>query len=264
MRYAGDGGRRPHGFEGDDDAGGEQPQGVFTYDSKLQDHQAVVFMAPATELIRVRTVDGLPRAVTVCFATPQQVMANVMGIGATLTQAELVGELQMGIGGNTYYAEIDLARGAQFTLAVSSLSVRARYSQFLGAVPVVGTVVPLDVGAAVAQGVISSNYPPQRTLGNELATVIPAAGGALAFPWTMIPTFSRTLRVSGRELFNLAFPRLVVLFGAPGQIIEHNAVVAMPGEEIAIPPDAVSVAVQVSGDPGTGIDNLRLIFDLLL
>ena len=101
-------------------------------------------MAHAATLIDLMTRDGLPHVVTLSFGniSPERVIG-----GGPFT--ELVALLNIGIGGISYYAEVDVLEGVQYSLATNRLQAHLVYRMPPGggAVPAVVPTIS-EIGRA--------------------------------------------------------------------------------------------------------------------
>jgi hypothetical protein len=207
-------------------------------------------------LINIATRGSVPQVVTVSMArlggVPPLMFGNPL--------AEVVGVLEIGIGGLLFRAEVDFVDGVQFSLAVSSLRITAVYRTLPGDASafLAGDLPTVQVGASVAVGSIAHGRAPQRTLTSVTALAVnPAGGGEI---WN-VPRFAKSFRVSARPAASVL--TLLFLGTTGGGGATAATVLAFPSADMPVPSDAYSIFIQNKGAAALS-PGYSLIFDLAL
>ena len=207
--------------------------------------------ASAQTLIDISTKDGEPHVVTLSLG-----FVGRAPVGELVNPAvEVVGVLDVGIGGLSFQAEVDFVQGTQFSLAASRLQLHAIYWRVYGnPVVAIGAPVPtVQVGASLSTGVIAHGRQPQRTLTRRNG---PAAGNNDAW---FIPTFAKSLRV----VCVPANLQLYEQFWSNAFQLTDYQTVAYPSADLPIPNGSDTFVVanpNLQGRP----DHYSLIWELAL
>jgi hypothetical protein len=234
------------------DARGEDDMpSIFKPSSKLYGHETLIMDNPAMLLCDVETVDKAPHLVTLSMGNAG-IVNQAIGV---IPAAEMVAVLEMGIGGSLHTAEIDMIRGQQLSLAVSSLRVLMRFTRVNGAAALPTPAPTWEVSASIAQGTIAHGLSPQRTIGTENGL---AAGVGITWP---IPPFAKAFYVVALPS-NAQLNVQVVRMG--GNVIATYPTVAYPSGRYPIPSDAWAVTILNAAAPAPPLTSHRVIFELAL
>lgn len=204
-------------------------------------------------LIDLSMRDRAPRVITVTLG---QLGMFVGSWGVPWPRAEVVGVMEIGIGGLLFRAEVDFVQGVQFSLAVSKFKFTAVFRTIPGETTAIPSPAPtVQVGASASIGSLAHGKSPQRTLAR--------ANWALGLPigefWN-VPKFAKSMRATTYAPgFATALGTYLLSTGGAGPC---NYVTASPGGifDYAIPNTAVGVqVVDVAAVPS---NEYSLIFDL--
>lgn len=209
--------------------------------------------AGAQTLIDLATEDELPHVVTISMGNigPQVTWGGALGAGY---EPEVVGIIDLGIGGIQIQVEVDFIQGTQFSIACSRLQLHAVFRCIPGGgAAVVAPIPTIQVGASVATGTMAHGRQPQRTLAS---TVNLAAAAGEFF---LLPQFAKSLRVAA--IPNNITPT-VGLTETSGVVCASYPITAFPSADLPVPGDARIVWYQ---NTSLIVDtNRRLICELAL
>lgn len=205
-------------------------------------------------LLDLSTRDHAPRVITITLGASGTYIGSW---GTPWPKAEIVGVMEIGVGGMLFTAEIDFIEGVQFSLAVSKFKLTAVFRTVAGDTTAIPPATPrIQVGASAAIGSLSSSKSPQRTLTRANWAI----GAAISEFWNL-PHFAKTMRVNLRTPgFTPALNTTMLDTG--GSAAASYTTPAPGGGEYPIAGGTLGVQVRDVGALPTS--QYSLIFDLAL
>jgi hypothetical protein len=239
---------------------GSKLHGVAFLDSANGPPNVIV---PPVTVIDVKIRDGIPTVMTVSLARIGTNLENAV----MRSEFEPVAHLQLGIGGQVFFADVDWIFGQMFSVCATQIRVDAGL-EWIAPIPVPAAGpqgLPLQtLGASLSEGVIVHANRPQRTLGSNVALTPGGTAGGLgvagSFAQYHIPPFATNFRVLARPNNAQLSVSVYGYDGAPQPAWYTQ--VASPSQEYPLPSDAVSVVVSNIG--AANVDNHRIVFSLSL
>ena len=208
-------------------------------------------------LLSVETIGGLPQIMTVSLGC---IADRPPSPAAGQPSSEVVGLLELGVGGLVYTVEVDFVQGVQFSVSATHLRLMALHRGLPGSAFVPGAVpFNASVGAALSVGTIAHGRQPQRTIAKtQVAGVTPALAPATWEGWP-IPNFAKSFRV---EASPVAAAIGISVENFVFQVSQTN-LVAYPSGDIPVPTDGKYLRV-TNNSAINNIDEYRCIFDLAI
>ena len=248
MRYAGDGGRRPHGFDGDANENAEQG-GLFRDGAQLQG-TANLILGQSAVLIDAVSKDGLAHVYTIALG----LIGNIPPSSALAADAEVVGRFTVGIGDNFFTVDVDFQNGVEFSIAARSIRLEAIY-QITPASTLTASPGTYTVAANLAIGELAQGSPPQRTI--VLGGVAVGANQLVA-----IPTFAKSFQVLSFDGISWDGPVLwqIHIFGSSAII--QRLVTVVNQSEVFVLPNGSRQMYFFNAGPTMAI--LRVLYELSL
>jgi len=205
-------------------------------------------------LIDISFKDHAPRVITVTIGS----LGTYIGMwGLGMPRCEVVGVMEIGIGGMLFTAEIDFIEGVQFSLAVSKFKLSAVFRTIPGdPTPIPASTPQIKAGASAALGVVAHGRAPQRTLTSYNALDLP-----IGESWNL-PHFSKSFRV---VLNSPGFiPSLETVLIDAGGAGSAEYVTVAPGGIFDYSIEGGAIGVQVADVGAVPTMIYSLIFDLAL
>lgn len=267
------------------DAG--ENRGIFTSDSKLQG-SANLNLAPAPNMV---IMPGVPARFSLVKEEPAEMAqgATLLDIATRDNQphvvtlslgniivpeayqigpfTEVVGLLNLGVGGVPYYVEVDYIEGTQFSLATNRLQFHAIFRTVFGgtiAMPPGMTVPPYSVGASLSSDVVAHGRQPQRTLTHAGTIANPALGVApnnFDGYW-IIPAFAKSFKVVAVPQTSQLLIHFTSLALGSGDIVRYP-IAAPAAADYPIPSTAQYIIVE-NTSVAANVQAYSIIFELAL
>jgi hypothetical protein len=254
----------------EDDGYDERPRGkagIFAPNSKLQGtaQLTVPDNYPDAQhrqtIVDLQTKDGTPQV----FSLSLSILGERPRTAGVTVEFSPIAFLQLGIGGQAFFAEVDFIQGQMLSLASSWLRVDAGLV-WVPSVPAPSGVVPSQmVGASVAAGVVAHASKPQRTRGsnNHITPGGIPYGYGPAGSWAIytIPNFATSFRVVANPN-NSQCMVWVRGYGVASPPVAAYSLVAYPTVDLPLPSDSVEIVLVNLG--AADIESHRVIFGLSL